>query len=69
MSNGGGGQIVAGGIAVAVLALLVEAVLAGVNGGSPQGLADLGAAGADQRRRYRLGNGRAREPEVVTPCR
>jgi osmoprotectant transport system permease protein len=30
MSNGGGGQIVAGGIAVAVLALLVEAVLAGV---------------------------------------
>jgi osmoprotectant transport system permease protein len=30
MSNGGGGQIVAGGIAVAALALLVEAVLAGV---------------------------------------
>jgi osmoprotectant transport system permease protein len=30
MSNGGGGQIVAGGIAVAVLALLVEAALAGV---------------------------------------
>jgi osmoprotectant transport system permease protein len=30
MSNGGGGQIVAGGIVVAALALLVEAVLAGV---------------------------------------
>ncbi|GAA3344328.1 ABC transporter permease subunit [Amorphoplanes nipponensis] len=30
MSNGGGGQIVAGGIVVALLALLVEAVLAGV---------------------------------------
>jgi osmoprotectant transport system permease protein len=28
MSNGGGGQIVGGGIVVAVLALLVEAVLA-----------------------------------------
>jgi osmoprotectant transport system permease protein len=30
MSNGGGGQIVAGGIVVALLALLVEALLAGV---------------------------------------
>jgi osmoprotectant transport system permease protein len=30
MSNGGGAQIVAGGIAVALLALLVEAILAGV---------------------------------------
>lgn len=30
MSNGGGGQIVAGGFAVALLALLVEGVLAGV---------------------------------------
>jgi osmoprotectant transport system permease protein len=30
MSNGGGGQIVAGGIAVALLALLVEGLLAGV---------------------------------------
>jgi osmoprotectant transport system permease protein len=30
MSNGGGGQIVAGGITVALLALLVEAILAGV---------------------------------------
>jgi osmoprotectant transport system permease protein len=30
MSNGGGGQIVAGGIVVALLALLVEALLAGI---------------------------------------
>jgi osmoprotectant transport system permease protein len=30
MSAGGGGQIVAGGIVVALLALLVEALLAGV---------------------------------------
>jgi osmoprotectant transport system permease protein len=46
MSNGGGGQIVAGGIVVALLALLVEAVLAGV-----QRLVTPAALRADRRRR------------------
>ncbi len=46
MSNGGGGQIVAGGIVVALLALLVEALLAGV-----QRLVTPAALRTDQRRR------------------
>jgi osmoprotectant transport system permease protein len=46
MSNGGGGQIVAGGIVVALLALLVEALLAGV-----QRLVTPAALRTDRRRR------------------
>ena len=46
MSNGGGGQIVAGGIVVALLALLVEALLAGL-----QRLVTPAALRTDRRRR------------------